>query len=50
MLFLPTINLLAKLNIWSAIRVIKWVDMLGMDNYGDFGRDRKYNLEAGIKN
>ncbi len=27
----------------------EWVDMLGMDNYGDFGRDGKYNLEAGIK-
>jgi mannan endo-1,4-beta-mannosidase len=26
-----------------------WVDMVGMDNYGDFGRDGKYNLEAGIK-
>jgi len=27
----------------------QWVDMVGMDNYGDFGRDGKYNLEAGIK-
>ena len=27
----------------------EWVDMLGVDNYGDFGRDGKYNLEAGIK-
>src|SRR5690606_19366183 len=27
----------------------EWVDMLGMDNYADFGRDGKYNLEAGIK-
>lgn len=26
-----------------------WVDMVGMDNYGDFGRDGRYNLEAGIK-
>ncbi len=26
-----------------------WVDMVGMDNYGDFGRDGKYNLEAGLK-
>jgi mannan endo-1,4-beta-mannosidase len=26
-----------------------WVDMAGVDNYGDFGRDGKYNLEAGIK-
>lgn len=26
-----------------------WVDMVGMDNYGDFGRDGKYNLDAGIK-
>jgi mannan endo-1,4-beta-mannosidase len=26
-----------------------WVDMLGTDNYGDFGRDGKYNLEAGLK-
>jgi mannan endo-1,4-beta-mannosidase len=26
-----------------------WVDMVGMDNYGDFGRDGKYNVEAGIK-
>jgi mannan endo-1,4-beta-mannosidase len=23
--------------------------MVGMDNYGDFGRDGKYNVEAGIK-
>ena len=27
----------------------EWVDMVGMDNYGDFGRDGKYDLEAGIK-
>ncbi|MBC7826794.1 MAG: beta-mannosidase [Chitinophagaceae bacterium] len=27
----------------------EWVDMVGMDNYGDFGRDGKYNLEAGIR-
>ena len=27
----------------------EWVDMDGMDNYGDFGRDGKYNVEAGIK-
>ncbi|MBC8053828.1 MAG: beta-mannosidase [Sphingobacteriaceae bacterium] len=27
----------------------EWVDMLGTDNYGDFGRDGKYNLEAGVK-
>jgi mannan endo-1,4-beta-mannosidase len=27
----------------------EWVDMVGMDNYGDFGRDGQYNLEAGIK-
>jgi mannan endo-1,4-beta-mannosidase len=27
----------------------EWVDMLGTDNYGDFGRDGIYNLEAGIK-
>jgi mannan endo-1,4-beta-mannosidase len=26
-----------------------WVDMLGVDNYGDFGRDGSYNIEAGIK-
>ncbi len=26
----------------------EWVDMVGMDNYGDFGRDGKYNLEAGL--
>jgi mannan endo-1,4-beta-mannosidase len=26
-----------------------FVDMVGMDNYGDFGRDGKYNLEIGIK-
>lgn len=25
-----------------------WVDMVGMDNYGDFGRDGKYNLDAGF--
>lgn len=27
----------------------EWVDILGVDNYGDFGRDGKYNLDAGIK-
>ena len=27
----------------------EWVDIVGVDNYGDFGRDGKYNLEAGIK-
>jgi mannan endo-1,4-beta-mannosidase len=27
----------------------EWVDMVGVDNYGDFGRDGRYNLEAGIK-
>jgi mannan endo-1,4-beta-mannosidase len=27
----------------------EWVDMVGMDNYGDFGRDGKYNVEAGLK-
>jgi len=26
-----------------------WVDMVGTDNYGDFGRDGKYNIEAGAK-
>ncbi|MDP5199912.1 glycoside hydrolase family 26 protein [Flavobacterium sp. DG2-3] len=27
----------------------EFVDMLGMDDYGDFGRDGKYDLEAGIR-
>jgi mannan endo-1,4-beta-mannosidase len=27
----------------------EWVDMLGVDNYGDFGRDGSYDIEAGIK-
>ena len=27
----------------------EYVDMVGMDNYGDFGRDGKYNVEAGLK-
>jgi len=27
----------------------EWVDLVGMDNYADFGRDGRYNLEAGIK-
>jgi mannan endo-1,4-beta-mannosidase len=27
----------------------EWVDMVGMDNYGDFGRDGKYNIDAGLK-
>lgn len=26
-----------------------YVDLFGMDDYGDFGRDGKYDLEAGIK-
>lgn len=26
----------------------EWVDMVGMDNYGDFGRYGQYNLEAGL--
>lgn len=25
-----------------------WVDMVGMDNYGDFGRYGKYNVDSGI--
>lgn len=27
----------------------EFVDMVGMDNYGDFGRDGKYDLEAGYQ-
>ena len=27
----------------------EWVDLLGTDNYGDMGRDGKYNLDAAIK-
>jgi len=27
----------------------EWVDMIGMDNYADFGRDGKYNIAAGLK-
>ncbi|CAG5074624.1 Mannan endo-1,4-beta-mannosidase [Dyadobacter sp. CECT 9623] len=27
----------------------EWVDLVGMDNYGDVGRDGKYNLEQAIK-
>jgi len=27
----------------------EWVDMLGIDNYGDWGRDGKYDVAAGIK-
>jgi mannan endo-1,4-beta-mannosidase len=27
----------------------EWVDLLGTDNYGDMGRDDKYNLDAAIK-
>ncbi|OIV40899.1 glycoside hydrolase family 26 protein [Flavobacterium johnsoniae] len=27
----------------------KFVDMFGMDDYADFGRDGKYDLEAGLK-
>ena len=27
----------------------KWVDMLGMDNYGDWGRDGFYDIAAGVK-
>lgn len=26
-----------------------YADMLGMDDYGDFGRDGKYNIEAAVK-
>ena len=26
-----------------------WVDIVGMDNYADFGRNGKYNLEAGLR-
>ncbi|MCA0398013.1 MAG: glycoside hydrolase family 26 protein [Bacteroidetes bacterium] len=26
-----------------------WVDLVGVDNYGDFGRDGKYDLAAGLK-
>lgn len=27
----------------------EYVDLLGMDDYGDFGRDGKYDLDAGLK-
>ena len=27
----------------------EWVDMLGMDNYGDMGRDNHYDIDAAIK-
>jgi mannan endo-1,4-beta-mannosidase len=27
----------------------EWVDMVGVDNYGDFGRDGRYDLEYGYK-
>jgi mannan endo-1,4-beta-mannosidase len=27
----------------------EWVDMVGVDNYADFGRDGKYDLEAGTR-
>lgn len=27
----------------------EWVDMVGMDNYGDMGRDNKYNLDAAVR-
>ncbi len=27
----------------------QWVDMVGFDDYADFGRDGKYNLQAGLK-
>jgi mannan endo-1,4-beta-mannosidase len=27
----------------------EWVDMLGMDNYGDMGRDGHYDLEAAVR-
>ena len=27
----------------------EWVDLVGMDNYGDMGRDGKYDVEAAIK-
>ena len=26
----------------------EWVDLVGMDNYADFGRDGKYNVPAGV--
>lgn len=26
-----------------------WVDLVGMDNYADFGRNGRYNVEAGIQ-
>jgi len=27
----------------------EWVDMVGVDNYGDMGRDGRYNVDAAIK-
>ncbi|MBL0359306.1 MAG: beta-mannosidase [Chitinophagaceae bacterium] len=27
----------------------EWVDMVGIDNYGDWGRDGKYDIAAGVK-
>jgi mannan endo-1,4-beta-mannosidase len=27
----------------------EWVDLVGIDNYGDWGRDGKYDVDAGVK-
>jgi mannan endo-1,4-beta-mannosidase len=27
----------------------EWVDMVGMDDYADFGRNGRYNIEAGVR-
>ena len=45
MLFLPIINSKRKHNSSSDIPGDEWVDMVGMDNYGDMGRNR-YDLDT----
>ena len=49
MLFRPITDFLQRNNTSNVIPGDEWVDMVGVDNYGDFGRDGKYNVEAGIK-
>ena len=50
MLFHRIINFIREKEFLERYPGDEWVDMVGMDNYGDFGRDDKYKVDAGFIN
>ena len=46
--FSPDCNFITEAQYLDRYAGNEWVDMLGVDNYADFGRDGKYNLDTGI--